>query len=70
VGEDGSNKGFEGLSCPFFGIFKRLGGTISGFGTGGQELFLADKRQKKGFFSFNRGFLGLFCVQSKRPLHV
>jgi hypothetical protein len=60
VGEDGRNKGFEGLSCPFFGIFQRLGGAISGFGAGGQELFLADKRQKKAFFFIQSQVLGLF----------
>ena len=70
MGEEGRNKGIKSIYGLIFGIFKRFCGAYPGFGAGGQELFLADKRQKKAVFFIQSQVLGSFCLQSKRPSSV
>ena len=59
-------RALKGFPSHFLGIFKRLGGTLPGFGAGGKGLFWQTNAKKRAFFSFNRRFWGLFLGQSNR----
>ena len=65
MGEGGRNKGVKSKCFPFFWIIKRLGGTFSGFGVGGQELFRKTNPQKGPFFFIQSHVLGLFLEVSE-----
>ena len=63
MGEVGRNKAVKSICFPIFGIFRRLGGTLSGFSAGGQELFWKTTPQKRAVFFNQSQVLGL-CLEA------